>query len=131
MRKASIAAVGAVLLLGASAAVLFGAAEADSLAAAAGATNGTTSGNATCVAPGNVSRDMLWAHFVGDNTSLLPPWLSLNETAYQAWMSENGVNGTPPPLCHPQGHGHGHGLGLGPMGPPMGVPPGRCQNQTA
>ncbi|HKZ58737.1 MAG TPA: hypothetical protein VJ547_02660 [Candidatus Thermoplasmatota archaeon] len=131
MRIATMAALGAFLLLGASAAVLLTAAGQESVAGTTG-TDTTGPTNSTCIAPGYVTLEMRWARLVGNNTSLLPPWLGLNESAYQEWLSENSVNGTLPQVCHPQGRGHGHGHGFGPMGPPTGVPSaGRCQNQTA
>src|SRR3972149_8811896 len=100
MRIATMAALGAFLLLGASAAVLLTAGGQESVAGTTG-TDTTGPTNSTCIAPGYVTLEMRWARLVGDNTTLLPPWLGPHRAPAQEGLFRENAHRAPPPRLRP------------------------------
>jgi hypothetical protein len=125
MQKTTMAALAALLLVGATAAVLMSAAGqtvTDLTGTTAASTNSTA---VACPAPGNGTAALRWAFLFGDGSKELPPFLTLNQTAYADWLSQNGLNATTLASCAPHLHAHG-------FGPDFGPRHARCQqNQSA
>jgi hypothetical protein len=125
MRNTTMAALAALLLVGATAAVLMTAAGQDVTDVGGSTADSTNSTSVACPAPGNNTAALRWAFLLGNGSKELPPFLTLNQTAYADWLSENGLNASSLAACAPPPHAHGFGPGFGPR-------QARCQqNQTA
>lgn len=125
MHMTTLAALAALLLVGATAAVLMTAAGQDVTGLGGTTAGSTNSTSAACPAQGNDTAALRFAFLIGNGSAPLPPFLTLNQTAFNDWLTANGLNASSLAACAVHPHAHG-------FGPDFGPRQARCQqNQTA